>query len=59
MFASNGKDEPGATEDSVAFCALGVATLCRTSQHWVGLGHLGSNWVETGGRGGVLAERTG
>jgi hypothetical protein len=41
-----------ATGETVAFCHLGVATLCRFLG---GLGDLGWKWVDIGGRGGVGA----
>jgi cell division protein FtsW (lipid II flippase) len=40
---------------AVAFCHLWAAALCRcpSAQSW---GHLGSNWVDIGGRGGGRSE---
>jgi hypothetical protein len=41
------------TRLEAGFFHFGAATLCRSLQHWVTLGRLGSNWVDIGGRAGV------
>src|SRR5882672_1472409 len=55
-FPASYSSKQDATVSAVAFCLFGAVTLCQSSQPWVGLGHLGSNWVDIGG-GGRRAER--
>src|SRR4029077_12407843 len=59
IIALRNKFRSGATEVPLHFVFFGVATLCRSSHHWVTLGDLGSNWVYIGGRGRGAPERTG